>query len=71
MNEDLFRATCKYYMELRHINTREQLREHTSCRSHTTFRKYWNNPTLIPIGVWEDIMVALKVPREEQIEILK
>lgn len=71
MNADLFRATCKKYMELRHINNREKLRAHTTCGSSTTFNKWWKSPELIPIGVWEDIMVALKVPREEQIEILK
>ena len=44
MNADLFRATTKKYMELRHINTREKLRLHTTCGSSTTFRKYWNDP---------------------------
>jgi len=70
MNGELFRATCKKYMELRHINTREKLREHTTCGSSTTFRKWWYDPELLPIGVWEQIMGALKVPREEQLEIL-
>jgi hypothetical protein len=71
MNADLFRATTKKYMELRHINTREKLRLHTTCGSSTTFRKYWNEPDLMPLGIWEQIMTSLKVPQEEQFEILK
>ena len=71
MNGDLFRATCKKYMELRHISNWEKLRAHTTVGSNKTFLKYLNNPELLPIGVWEQIMGALKVPREEQIEILK
>jgi len=71
MNADLFRATTKKYMELRHINTRERLRAHTSCGSSTTFRKYWNDPELMPMGIWEQIMTCLKVPQEEKFEILK
>lgn len=71
MNGDLFRATCKKYMELRHINTREKLREHTTCGSSTTFRKWWHDPELIPLGEFENMMKALKVPREEQFDIFK
>lgn len=71
MNTDLFRATTKKYMELRHITNREQLRLHTAVGSSTTFRKYWNDPELIPLGVFLQIMKCLKVPQEEQFEILK
>ena len=71
MNTELFRATTKKYMELRHINTREKLRAHTTCGSSTTFRKYWNDPELMPMGIWEQIMTCLKVPQEEKFEILK
>lgn len=71
MNADLFRATTKKYMELRHINTREKLRAHTTCGSSTTFRKYWNDPELMPMGIWEQIMNSLNVPREERIEQIK
>lgn len=71
MNADLFRATTKKYMELRHINTREKLRLHTTCGSSTTFRKYWNDPDLMPMGVWVQIMDSLNVPFEERFEILK
>lgn len=71
MRADLFRATAKKYMELRHITTKEKLRAHTTCGSSTTFRKYWNDPDLMPMGIWEQIMTSLNVPYEEQFEILK
>lgn len=71
MNDDLFRATLRKYMELRHIRTREQLRAHTTVGSNTTFNKYWHNPELMPLGVFLEIMRALNVPYEEQNCILK
>lgn len=71
MNAELFRATTKKYMELRHINTREKLRSHTTCGSNKTFLKYWNQPDLMPVGIWEQIMDSLNVPKEERIEIFK
>lgn len=71
MNADLFRATTKKYMELRHINTQEKLRAHTTCGSSTTFRKYWNDPELMPMGMWEQIMDCLNVPQEERFDTLK
>ena len=71
MNADLFRATVRKYMELRHIRTKEQLRAHTTIGSNKTFLKYWNDPELMPIGVYFQIMKALNVPLEEQIDLLK
>lgn len=71
MNAALFRATTKKYMELRHINTQEKLRAHTTCGSSTTFRKYWNDPDLMPMGIWEQIMNSLNVPQEERFDTLK
>lgn len=70
MNANLFRATTKYYMELNHIKTREQLRAHTTVGSHNTFKKYWDDPDLMPLGIFEEIMTALNVPKEEKIELL-
>ena len=70
MNGDLFRATVKKYMELRHITTREKLRAHTSCGSSTTFRKYWNDPDLMPMGIWLQIMDSLNVPNADRVEML-
>lgn len=71
MNADLFRATTSKYMELRHIRTKEQLRAHTTVGSNKTFLKYLNNPDLMPLGIWEQIMNSLNVPLEERFEILK
>lgn len=71
MNNDLFRATTKKYMELRHIRNREQLRSHTSIGSHNTFKKWWDDPELMPVGVFLQIMDCLNVPEGERFEILK
>ena len=71
MNADIFRSVCRQYMELRHIKTREQLRVHTTCGSNKTFGKYWKDPELIPLGVFNQIMDCLNVPYEERWEILK
>ena len=71
MKTDLFLATLAKYKTLRHINTLEQLRKHTTCGSSTTFRKWMRDPELIPIGEWVRLMDALNVPMEERFEILK
>lgn len=71
MRSDLFLATLAKYKQLRHINNQEQLRKHTTCGSSTTFRKWMNDPELIPIGEWERLMDALNVPMEERIAIFK
>jgi phage-related protein len=70
MNGDLFRATTRKYMELRHIRTLEQLRSHTTV-SNKTFLKFWHNPDLMPLGIWEQIMDSLNVTTEDRLEIFK
>lgn len=70
MNADLFKATVAKYKKLRHINTQEQLRAHTTCGSSTTFRKYFEDPDLMPLGMWQQIMKTLNVPQSEQIQML-
>lgn len=70
MNGDLFRATTKKYMVLRHVKTLEQLRSHTTV-SNKTFLKYWHNPDLMPLGIWEQIMDSLNVTTEDRLEIFK
>ena len=70
MNIALFHATLAKYKSLRHVKTLEQLRAYTRCGSSTTFRKWMQDPELIPMGELENMMKALKVPREEQIEFL-
>lgn len=71
MNTDLFRATTKKYMVLRHIKTLEQLRSHTTVGSNKTFIKYMKNPDLMPLGIWEQIMDSLNVTTEDRLEIFK
>lgn len=70
MNADRFKATASYYMTLRHIN-KEQLRQRTTVGSKSTFVKYFNEPDLMPIGVFNQIMKALNVPLEQQFELLR
>lgn len=71
MNAELFRAVTRKYMELRHIRTQEQLRAHTTVGSHNTFKKFWDDPELMPMGVFFQIMNCLNVPEGERFEILK
>lgn len=71
MNADIFRATCKKYMELRHIHTLEDLRAHTTIGSSTTFRKYWKSPELFPIGTVIQIMNSLNVPYDERHKLIE
>lgn len=70
MNGDLFRGTILKYMVLRHVKSKEQLRAHTTVGSNTTFLKYFNDPDLMPIGVFFQIMNALNIPKEEQQNLL-
>lgn len=69
MNADVFQATIKYYMTVRHITTNEKLRKHTTVGSNTTFGKYLKDPELMPIGVFEQIMNSLNVPKEDRFKL--
>lgn len=71
MNADLFQATVAKYKKLRHIHTQEQLRKHTTVGSNKTFGKYFQDPDLMPMGVWEQIMKTLNVPADERWQMLK
>ena len=71
MNADLFLATVAKYKKLRHLYTQEQLRKHTTCGSSTTFRKYFQDPERMPMGIWLQIMTSLNVPYEERFQMLK
>ena len=70
MKSDELQGTIEKYKKIRHIRTQEQLRRHTTVGSPNTFRKYLNNPDLMPLGIFEEIMTALNVPKEEKIELL-
>ena len=71
MNAELFRGTVRKYIELRHIGGVTKLRLHTSVGSPNTWKKYWDDPQLMPIKILEEIRDSLNVPREEYFEILK
>lgn len=66
MNADVFHATIAYYKKMRHISSNESLRRHTTVGSNVTFNKYMREPELMPIGVFEQIMKSLNVPKEER-----
>lgn len=68
--EDL-QGTIAKYMKKRHIKTKAQLREHTTIGSPNTFKKYLEDPDLMPLGVFNQIMDALNVPKEERFELFK
>lgn len=67
----VFEADCAKYMKLRNINSKEQLRQLTTCGSNKTFAKYFKNPDLMPLGVVGQIMDALKVPETDRVQIFK
>lgn len=58
------------YMILQRITSKEALRSHTTVGSSTTMLKYFADPERIPLGTMTEILVALKVPKEEQIRII-
>ena len=66
MSGAIYRATCRKYMELRHIKSLEQLRQFTTVGSNKTFLKYWNDIELMPWGVMVQIMNGLKIPNDER-----
>ena len=71
MNADVFQATIEYYKKLRHINSNEKLRQHTTVGSNVTFGKYMKDPEKMPIGVFEQIMDSLNVPKSDRFNSFK
>lgn len=71
MKAEELQGTIEKYKKIRHIRTNEMLRQHTTVGSSTTFRKYMNDPDLMPLGVFNQIMSALNVPQEERLALLK
>ncbi len=70
MNADVFHATIEYYKKMRHISSNEKLRKHTTVGSNVTFGKYMRDPELMPLGVFEQIMDSLNVPKEDRFKVL-
>lgn len=71
MRAENLKGTLRCYMEIRHIRSYEQLRQHTTIGSNKTFLKYLNEPDLMPIGVFFQLMKSLNVPQEEQTKLLQ
>lgn len=58
------------YMKQRQIRSKEALRTHTTVGSNVTMIKYFDNPDDMPIGTMNEIMNALRIPKEERIRIM-
>ena len=69
MNEENFRALIRCYMEKRHVDYLQDLRQHTTL-SPATFSKYWNCPSLFPLGEVVLMFDYLKIPYEERGQVL-
>ena len=64
-------AELTRYMILRKIRSKEELRQHTTIGSNVTMLKYLDNPERMPIGNLKEIMSALKIPKDERLQILE
>lgn len=66
----LMEAELARYMIRLRINSKEELGHHTTVSKNTIY-KYFDNPELMPIGNFKEIMSALRIPKEEQIQIME
>ena len=66
----LMESELKRYMVQRHIGGLEPLRTLTTVGSNKTMAKYFDDPDKMPIGTINEIMNALKIPKEERIRIV-
>lgn len=64
-------AELTRYMILRKIRSKEELRQHTTIGSNVTMLKYLDNPERMPIGNLKEIMSALKIPREDMLQMME
>lgn len=71
MKDEEIRGLIKGYMEARHCNRLEDLRNHTGIRSNKTFLKKWHNPRLFTLEEILDIFNYLKIPYEDRENVLK
>lgn len=58
------------YMIMQRINSKEQLRQLTTVGSNRTILKYFDDPEAMPIGTLIQIMTALRIPKEERLQIM-
>lgn len=71
MNTDILQGTIAYYIQVRHMKGKADLcMNHTTIGNYKTFKKYIEDPSKMPLGIFEEIMDALNVPKEERIKIL-
>lgn len=66
----IFESELSKYMKLRDITSKEKLRGLTTIGSHGTVIKYFDDPELIPMGKMQEIMSALRIPKEERVRIV-
>lgn len=67
----LLEAELSKYMILSKIASKEELRRYTTIGSNVTMLKYMDNPERMPIGTISEIMSALRIPKEERLQILE
>ena len=66
----IFESELSKYMKLRDITSKEKLRGLTTVGSHGTIIKDFDDPELIPMGKMNEIMTALRIPKEERVRIV-
>ena len=67
----ILEAELVKYMILSKIKSKEALRQYTTVGSNVTMLKYLDNPDAMPIGNMREIMSALKIPKEERLQIME
>ena len=67
----ILEAELVKYMILSKIKSKEALRQYTTVGSNVTMLKYLDNPERMPIGNLKEIMSALKIPKDERLQILE
>ena len=66
----IFESEISKYMVLSRIKSKEALRAHTTIGSNVTMLKYMDNPEAMPLGNLKEIMSALRIPKEERLNII-
>lgn len=66
----IFESEISKYMILARMRSKEELRAHTTVGSNVTMLKYFDDPECIPLGKLQEMMSALKIPKEERLKII-
>lgn len=67
----MFEADIAKYMIVCRVKSKDELRQHTTIGSNNTMLKYMDNPEKMPLGNFMEIMSALKIPKDERLQILE